>query len=549
MLLQLRIGSVSSKLIIYKNRTMTTTTTMTTTRASRNQSHPLSQSLLLRNQHRSTIVPSITNTTTTHTNSWLKRCQTSAASPDFVYMKPWGLSMVESNGDYRKETWIEDLIGGPLYEHQKNLPALPVCNVITTMDRLIPTVIPLAKNEEEIQSFMQAADKFPEQVAMMQKQLQNRANNFSRTSSWLQLWWNTWCYLQVRDPVVINVSYFFHFCDDPTTLTMVQRGASILTAVARFRHQVATGQFPAETIGKGNSIKPLCSVAYKYMFNACRIPKLEQDSYRLYDPALHNHVIVSVRGQFFKVPLVHPVTQQPHNIHSYEEAIQECIGQATAPSKGNEPAIQLGWCTSSNRDHWANARSQLIETGGMEMEEALKELESGALLLCLDIDDTVVSRADVAQMLLHGSSADSSGSGGNRWFDKSIQLIVSANGKAGLLGEHSMMDGMPVVQLANVITKTTYKDCMAKSKTTKDRLEVKSIFSRTLCEKIRATAEPIIERGMYKSWKTGDTMLHIISNLVFLHHYTSICNSSTLFSLQQQKLISTNSSVITRYMY
>jgi carnitine O-acetyltransferase len=33
------------------------------------------------------------------------------------------------------------------------------------------------------------------------------------------------------------------------------------------------------------------------------------------------------------------------------------------------------------------------------------------------------------------------GSGYNRWFDKSIQLICTANGKAGLLGEHSMMDG------------------------------------------------------------------------------------------------------------
>jgi carnitine O-acetyltransferase len=34
-------------------------------------------------------------------------------------------------------------------------------------------------------------------------------------------------------------------------------------------------------------------------------------------------------------------------------------------------------------------------------------------------------------------------SGHNRWFDKSIQLFVTENGKAGLQGEHSMMDGMP----------------------------------------------------------------------------------------------------------
>ena len=40
----------------------------------------------------------------------------------------------------------------------------------------------------------------------------------------------------------------------------------------------------------------------------------------------------------------------------------------------------------------------------------------------------------------------------NRWFDKSIQLFVTGNGQAGLMGEHSMMDGMPVLDLAHAIT-------------------------------------------------------------------------------------------------
>lgn len=36
------------------------------------------------------------------------------------------------------------------------------------------------------------------------------------------------------------------------------------------------------------------------------------------------------------------------------------------------------------------------------------------------------------------------GDGRNRHFDKSVQIVVFRNGKAGLVGEHSMMDGMPV---------------------------------------------------------------------------------------------------------
>jgi carnitine O-acetyltransferase len=404
-----------------------------------------------------------------------------------VPIRPWGMTMVESNGDYREEMWIEDHVGGPLYQYQKKLPSLPVPEIPATIERLVPTVLPLAKNAAEQQAFSNAVQKFPSQAAALQVRLQQRAADIGTTSSWLQQWWNTWCYLQVRDPVVINVSYFFHFANDPTAQTMLQRGASLLTAVAQFRHAVATGQHPAEVIGKGDKAKPLCSVAYKYMFNACRIPQLQQDAYRIYDPAQHYHVIVAVRGQFFKVPLVDADTSQPYGIPALEAALQDCIDQATNNTRG---AVPLGWCTSSNRDTWAKARTRLLEAGGLAMEEALRELESGAVLLCLDMDDTVVSRSEIAALLLHGSGK------GNRWFDKSVQLIVSVNGKAGLLGEHSMMDGMPVVQLADHITKTTYAACWDRA-VGSQRLPVTPVFSTSLCDTIRTAAEPLIEQGMF----------------------------------------------------
>ena len=32
----------------------------------------------------------------------------------------------------------------------------------------------------------------------------------------------------------------------------------------------------------------------------------------------------------------------------------------------------------------------------------------------------------------------------NRWVDKPMQFVVSADGKAGIMGEHSVMDGTPL---------------------------------------------------------------------------------------------------------
>ena len=441
-----------------------------------------------------------------HQNRWKS---TSVAATDTKIaptVRPWPdrtQGMIESHGDYRDEMWLEDHIGGPLYEHQKSLPALPVIsNISTTIQRLVPTILPLAKNDVEITNVQTCLSKFPHQADQLQERLQQRAKSIGTSSSWLQHWWNTWGYLKVRDSVVINVSYFFHFQSDPTVTNIAQRAAAMAYTAGQFRNDIVTGQFPAEQVGKGSTKKPLCSVAYKYMFHACRIPQLEQDTYRIYDPSKHHHVIVSIRGQFYKVPLFNPNSNEPYSISAIENAIQQCIDYANQVNDND--LLQLGWCTSSNRDKWANVRQQLLKVGGIELEQALRELESGVVAICLDIDDTPVSRTEIAQMMLHGSPSNASGggSGGNRWFDKSIQFIISNGGKAaGLCGEHSMMDGMPVVQLANAVTKKSYAECLQESHSQSDpaspvlTVSVQPIFTKDLYNKIRSVAEPSIEIG------------------------------------------------------
>ena len=347
---------------------------------------------------------------------------------------PWENKVIESNGDYREESFLESHVGGPLYQNQANLPRLPVPSIQDTLDRFLPTALPLTKSEAEKQALLQAVEKFPAQASELQERLLRRKEEFA-DSSWLQLWWNTLGYLQVRDPVVINVSYFFHFADDPSSAGQVQRAASILMGVAQFRKKVCSGSLPAETIGKKDRKKNLCSVAYKYLFHACRIPKLVQDSYKIYDPSQYKHAVVAVKGHFFRLDIVDPATDEPLSLSSLEAAVEECRRQA----EQRGPAVEIGWFTSSNRDDWARAHSELLEVGGPEVKAALEALESGAVLICLD-EDIVTSRKEVAEKLLHGAH-----NGFNRWFDKSIQFIVSKNGKAGLVGEHSMMDGMPVV--------------------------------------------------------------------------------------------------------
>jgi len=81
-------------------------------------------------------------------------------------------------------------------------------------------------------------------------------------------------------------------------------------------------------------------------------------------------------------------------------------------------------------------------------------------LLCLD-DEAPVSMRQCANAYWNGGEK----SGENRWFDKSMQILCQSNGKAGFLGEHSMMDGMPAIGLCSHILRTKYKSLIQREHT------------------------------------------------------------------------------------
>jgi carnitine O-acetyltransferase len=384
-------------------------------------------------------------------------------------IQSWPTKMVESNGDYRDEAWLEELDHNKstTYQNQSSLPKLPVPSIEETLKRFLPTALPLAESKDEQKALEKAVAKFPEQAKQLQERLLKKASDpANQESSWLQHWWNTLGYLQVRDSVVINVSYYFHFADDPTlagnstSTVQIRRAASILYAVGQYRNQVASGALTPETLGRKKI--PLCMTAYKYMFHACRIPHLEQDSYRIYDPSVYKHAVVACRGRFYKIPLIDETTGSVLSVSALEDHL-ETIAKLADGHEGSGPG--LGFLTGDNRDVWATARNALLELPGMQ--DALEVLESGSVLLNLDtVNDleagrSPVNRAQCGRQFLYGN-----GNAANRWFDKSVQLIVCPNGKAGLLGEHSMMDGMPVIGLANHIVNTSYGHAKEESEST-----------------------------------------------------------------------------------
>lgn len=189
---------------------------------------------------------------------------------------------------------------------------------------------------------------------------------------------------------MVNVSYFFHFSDDGTLPQPTQqnewsrgihRAASILYSAAEFRKQLCSGSFPQREIGRKDPKTPLCSTAYKYVFNACRVPHKGEDTYRLYDPSRYTHCVVACKGNFYAFDFVDD-DGEPLPLDVIEDNLYKCVEFAKSDDGSSGPKI--GWFTSSDRDSWADARQELLRVGGDNMNEALEKLESGALMICLD---------------------------------------------------------------------------------------------------------------------------------------------------------------------
>lgn len=118
------------------------------------------------------------------------------------------------------------------------------------------------------------------------------------------------------------------------------------------------------------------------------------------------------------------------------------------PSAQSDAEYPLGVLTASNRDKWATVRQHLVEIGN---EKSLDVVDSA--LFCVSVDDHTSYSDDnplpIVQNQLHGDNRGLK----NRWFDKSLSLIVAKDGTTGINFEHSWGDGVAVLRLFNEIYK------------------------------------------------------------------------------------------------
>ncbi|KAJ8730685.1 hypothetical protein PYW08_002098 [Mythimna loreyi] len=355
----------------------------------------------------------------------------------------------------------------PTMHFQKSLPRLPIPDLSKTGERYLKALRPLLNDNQFEEANKRTYNFIDKEGKVLQEKLIAKDKRNKHTSYISEYWFDL--YLRDRVALPINYNPMIVFQNDvrPEYNDQLIRSTNILITAVRFmlslREQILepevyhlnpkksdtplfrnfTRMLPEAISWYGAylmKVFPLDMSQFVGLFGATRLPKLNKDE--IFRNPTSKHVLVQKQGNFY----VFDVLDDNGNLLSP----LEMLGNLNKIMNDNTPASEhpLGILTAQNRDEWAKQRTHLESTGNSEV---LRKIDSAIFNLILD-DEKI--NDDKRVLLRHYLHSD----GTNRWFDKSLSLIVTGDGVGGVNFEHSWGDGVAVLRFfQDIYAETTKK--------------------------------------------------------------------------------------------
>ncbi|XP_033999392.1 uncharacterized protein LOC117493098 [Trematomus bernacchii] len=224
-----------------------------------------------------------------------------------------------------------------------------------------------------------------------------------------------------------------------TGRTQLGRAAALLWAAAKL--------YSEPMLLEGNV--PMENTQQSEIFAASRIPGRSQDEIKLYPDSLH--AIVTCAGGVFPVDILgRPSTGGPVSARPFVDIYNQLAQVMDQPRAGklNDPSAICS-LSALDRKVWAATREEILGKGG-ETAASLRLMESAVLTLCLEDFNPPSELADTLNAVRLGGGGE--GSLHLRYYDKVVNLVVFKDSTAGMVFEHSAVDGM----VAGLVTEHLY---------------------------------------------------------------------------------------------
>uniref|UniRef100_A0A915AHW4 Choline/carnitine acyltransferase domain-containing protein n=1 Tax=Parascaris univalens TaxID=6257 RepID=A0A915AHW4_PARUN len=322
------------------------------------------------------------------------------------------------------------------------LPKLPVPLLRNTVLKFIRFARPL-QNDIEYQRTLAIANGFmhSKEADILQNHLEDRA---VKLNNWLTPWWIDKTYLEARTPlpIVTNPGVCFPKWDYSGIDGQIDAAAKVAQAALKFYLMIIRDELPQERVGDVY----LDMKQYKYIFGTTRTPAFGKDKilYGNRHQPPPTHFVAMRNGHLFRVPAF----DSNGNLLSIGQLKNELKNRVIAESS-DLSRCPVGVVTSEHRDKWASLYSRLKDVN----EDSVRCMEEALFVLCIDkkvegIEG--VSPLDIQSLQsLHGGGCANNSH--NRWFDKTLQLIIGTDGYCGVNYEHTAIEGPPVAALMDFI--------------------------------------------------------------------------------------------------
>lgn len=245
-------------------------------------------------------------------------------------------------------------------------------------------------------------------------------------------------YLRRREPLQDYSTFsLIHPVTAPSHSQAIR--ATILTIAAmEYYRKLAAGQMAPDALHG----RPLDTRPREWLFHATRRPGLVVDYMERFQET--QTVVILRRGHVFEMSL--PRRGETILPASVLSAFKSILNSSL------ETKPDVGTFTADERPNWADTRSKLqLWT---ENAYALSAIDRCAFIVCLD-DGAPSTGGERHTQFLVNCPEDRLA---NRWYDRTFQIAVAANGVSAEVYEHTKMDGIDVRQLHHVLTQALFSD-------------------------------------------------------------------------------------------
>lgn len=402
------------------------------------------------------------------------------------------------------------------FAYKNELPSLPIPPLTSTKERLLEWVEPFLhdKQLEETTEVVNDFFKVDGDAEKLQKKLCEL--DAKMEGSWLKPLWDD-MYLKFRDPLPTGM-HFNILLDNKNhenRYTRAELAGRVSRLVTEFYHLIIDGEV-APVVKNG---VPQDMSQYKKFFKSIRIPRVERDEFRVAAfEKRNNHVIILYKRNVYKVN----VTNSEGEMYQSRE-IANAI-ERTFQEEQSEGA-NVGIFTTAKRDEAAKIYDQLIVS--KVNADHLQAIADSLIVLSMD-EESSTSEEAIENLMLNGT---------NKYFDKTIQVILTNKGELGYSIEHSSVDGTTIFAVISYVNEGLESDEPETIYTTEPTLmekqqwelsaEIKKSLMRFEKDHARVKKEFSIKTTIFNSFGSDEIKKMNISPDAFFHMALQIAQYRT----------------------